>query len=88
VKALKAQLPPAAENSIAFIPLDLSDLRSVDSFVHNLCKNGWNNIDIVIENAGVWPRKHSTTAQANTHIHIHIPSFRPFPCLQDDKIIE
>jgi NAD(P)-dependent dehydrogenase (short-subunit alcohol dehydrogenase family) len=48
----------------AALPLDLADLRSVRSAVAGLARDGA-RFDVVVCNAGLWPRRHRTSAQGH-----------------------
>jgi len=66
--AVVASLQPLCQQgggSVTCMTLDLGDMASVVAFVQALKAKGGIKLDIVIENAGLWPRTHGLSAQGH-----------------------
>lgn len=61
VKKINNEVSPE-KGSISYLILDLSDLSAVASFTQ-LYASKYGPIDILIENAGLWPKKYSVSPQ-------------------------
>jgi NAD(P)-dependent dehydrogenase (short-subunit alcohol dehydrogenase family) len=61
---LRSELGAAAR--VEFLPLDLSDLDRVRSFAADLgARLGGDPLDLLVCNAGLWPRRHRLSAQGH-----------------------
>ena len=64
VETLRADAEPGAR--IGCVPMDLEDLDAVRSGANAIAQAaGGHSIDVLVENAGVWPARHATTRQGH-----------------------